>query len=311
MALNPFLAKKLYSYSKDEFLFDSCMEFGNQRFMLSNKESYQLLKMLKREDYFNFFGDANENLYDKTRKFYEFLGIKCYKSIDLNGFDDALKFDLNEDILNHYNYKETYNLIINNGTSEHVFDQKNVFLNSHNLCREGGYMIHMLPFFSWVNHGFYNFNPILFFDLAIANNYQVIDFCIGNRNEELISSDNKTIRFDKTQEEKGLSRFFENISLVEDISKKRIIKNLIKSSYEKIKNVFSKSKVLSYEEFTENIDYPHKGKNFYRQILKSFLKSDNLGRSPFTDLSILVLLKKNGDEKFVSPYQGKYQSDYN
>ena len=108
-----------------------------------------------------------------------------------------------------------------------------------------------------------------------------------------------------------MSRFFENISLVEDISKKRIIKNLIKSSYEKIKNVFSESKVLSYEEFTENIDYPHKGRNFYRQILKSFLKSDNLGRSPFTDLSILVLLKKNGDKKFVSPYQGKYQSDYN
>ena len=79
-------------------------------------------------------------------------------------------------------------------------------------------MIHMLPFFL-VNHGFYNFNPILFFDLAIANNYQVIDFCIGNRNEELISSDNKTIRFDKTQEEKGLSRFFENISWFEDISK--------------------------------------------------------------------------------------------
>ena len=62
-------------------------------------------------------------------------------------------------------------------------------------------------FFSWVNHGFYNFNPILFFDLAIANNYEVIDFCIGNRNQELISSDNKTIRFNKTQEEKDCLDF--------------------------------------------------------------------------------------------------------
>ena len=48
------------------------MEFGNQRFMLSNKE-LSTLKNAEREDYFNFFGDANENLYDKTRKFYEFL----------------------------------------------------------------------------------------------------------------------------------------------------------------------------------------------------------------------------------------------
>jgi hypothetical protein len=76
-------------------------------------------------------------------------------------------------------------LVTNNGTSEHIFDQRSCFENAHRLCKVDGCMIHVLPFHPWVNHGFFNYNPILFRDLAIANEYETDLFAIGDRNARL------------------------------------------------------------------------------------------------------------------------------
>ena len=32
-------------------------------------------------------------------------------------------------------------------------------------------MLHGMPFSGWYDHGFYNFQPTFYLDLAIANNY--------------------------------------------------------------------------------------------------------------------------------------------
>jgi hypothetical protein len=37
-------------------------------------------------------------------------------------------------------------------------------------------MIHDTPFVGWIDHGFYNFNPTFFWDLAAANQYHVYVF---------------------------------------------------------------------------------------------------------------------------------------
>ena len=37
-------------------------------------------------------------------------------------------------------------------------------------------MIHVIPFEGYQNHGFYNYQPSCFMDLALANNYEVIGF---------------------------------------------------------------------------------------------------------------------------------------
>ena len=42
-------------------------------------------------------------------------------------------------------------------------------------------MLHVMPFVNWLNHGFFNFHPIFFTDLAVANNYAVKRLAIGNR----------------------------------------------------------------------------------------------------------------------------------
>lgn len=55
-----------------------------------------------------------------------------------------------------------------------MFNQFAVFKNMHDLTRPGGLMLFVLPFYNWLNHGFYNFNPVLFVDLAAANRYEMV-----------------------------------------------------------------------------------------------------------------------------------------
>ncbi len=87
---------------------------------------------------------------------------------------DAIIADLNEPV----DLGETFDLVTNNGTGEHIFDQRRVFENAHNLSHDC--IVHILPMGPWVNHGFFNFNPILFRDLAYANRYNA-NIWIANR----------------------------------------------------------------------------------------------------------------------------------
>ena len=73
----------------------------------------------------------------------------------------------------------------NNGTGEHIFNQASVFEWMHALCKSGGVMLHLLPMKGWLNHGFYNYNPVLFRDLAQANKYDILGMYLGERNGRL------------------------------------------------------------------------------------------------------------------------------
>ncbi len=118
-----------------------------------------------------------------TKDYFNSIGFKEYKSIDINGAYESFQFDLNKNIFKHYNFDRKYDLVINNGTGEHVFNQYSLFLNFHNLTSVNGIMLNILPFIDWINHGFYNFNPIFFADLAASNNYKIVKISLANRNE--------------------------------------------------------------------------------------------------------------------------------
>ena len=117
-----------------------------------------------------------------TREYFMALGFDDYFSIDINGAYNSYEFDLNSDIKNKYNFHKQYDLVINNGTGEHVFNQANLYLNFHNLTKKNGLMLNIVPFIDWINHGFYNYNPIFFADLAASNNYEIINISLANRN---------------------------------------------------------------------------------------------------------------------------------
>ena len=111
--------------------------------------------------------------------FYKGMGFVRYSCIDADGRHDALMFDLNKNIQQEYDYNEKYELVTNHGTSEHCFNQYQVFENMHNLCANGGIMLHALPFQGYLNHGFFNYQPCLFRDIATANNYRVIGMYVN------------------------------------------------------------------------------------------------------------------------------------
>ena len=160
-----------------------------------------------------------------TKDYFESIGFIKYKSIDINGAYGSYPFDLNKNISKNYNFNEQYDLVINNGTGEHVFNQYSLYLNFHNLTKTNGIMLNILPFIDWINHGFYNFNPIFFADLAASNNYKIIKISLANRNgaELKLQGDNFEILFDQIKPNKNNSKFEKMI----EIAKDKIGKNIL------------------------------------------------------------------------------------
>lgn len=113
-----------------------------------------------------------------VKKFYQRHNFTKYFAIDTNESCYSIPMDLNYNIKTKYNFNEQFDLVTNNGTGEHVFNQLSMFENMHDLCKLNGYMIHVLPFNS-PEHGFYNFNPNLFGALALQNNYEIIKSVIA------------------------------------------------------------------------------------------------------------------------------------
>lgn len=114
-----------------------------------------------------------------TAAYFKALGFASYDAIDVNSKYGSLIMDLNVDLRQHYGFERTFDLVTNNGTGEHVFNQYAVFRNMHNLAAAGGVLLFVLPFHNWMNHGFFNFNPILFGDLAVANGYRILRLSVA------------------------------------------------------------------------------------------------------------------------------------
>ena len=108
--------------------------------------------------------------FDLAKLLYGILfDCQTYRAIDLNGTDAAWRFDLNRPLP----LDESFDVVTNFGTSEHVFDQAQLFRSMHGLTRPGGLMLHAVPSQGGPDHGFYNYHPTFFHDLAAANGYRL------------------------------------------------------------------------------------------------------------------------------------------
>lgn len=122
--------------------------------------------------------------------FYKQLGWKDYVCLDISPKWGAIQLDLNifpgtQFVPEIEQSLESFDLVTNNGTSEHLFNQASVFQWMHALTKSGGLMLHILPWHGWINHGFFNYHPILFRDLAVANAYNIEALYCGQRDGRL------------------------------------------------------------------------------------------------------------------------------
>ncbi len=101
------------------------------------------------------------------------LGFSECKSLDMSAYEGAdYLFDLNQsDLPSHLH--ETFDVIIDGGTIEHVFHVPNALKNIFSMLKCGGKIFHFSPASNYLDHGFYMFSPTLFLDFYEANSFQI------------------------------------------------------------------------------------------------------------------------------------------
>jgi SAM-dependent methyltransferase len=104
--------------------------------------------------------------------FWSSLGFE-YFAIDYGGHRNSVALDLNRDGV-PAKLKNSFDLVVNAGTTEHVANQENAFKVIHDLTRRGGVMLHEVPSGGMINHGFFNYHPRFFQNLAAFNLYEVV-----------------------------------------------------------------------------------------------------------------------------------------
>lgn len=117
-----------------------------------------------------------ESIYDLGNKktkglpyslFFKMRNIR-YISIDINGLDGALPYDLTAPL----NNLEPFDIVANIGTTEHIEEQKQVFCNIHNISKKR--MAHWLPLAGkHSSHGCWGYTLDFFRELAQLNDYKI------------------------------------------------------------------------------------------------------------------------------------------
>jgi len=104
--------------------------------------------------------------------FFRGLGFDVIHSCDISNFEGCSHvFDLNEPLPEELIGQ--YDVVVDSGTIEHVFDQRTALLNISDLLKVKGRVFHFSPGTNFVDHGFYMYSPTLFYDYYTANRFNI------------------------------------------------------------------------------------------------------------------------------------------
>jgi predicted O-methyltransferase YrrM len=111
----------------------------------------------------------------KAGDLFKTWGFSESLALDVSGYEGAeVLFDLNRSDL-PASLLDRFGLIINGGTLEHVFHVPNALYNISRVLKIGGMIVHIAPLHNWIDHGFYQFGPTLFYDYYRQCNYPVLE----------------------------------------------------------------------------------------------------------------------------------------
>ncbi len=106
--------------------------------------------------------------------FFRMLGVKQTRAIDYSDFEGAeIVADLNQPIRDELH--EQFDIVVDSGTIEHIFDTRAVLMNIGRMLRPGGRVIHMTPCNNFANHGFFQISPTLLIDYYQANAFRDVN----------------------------------------------------------------------------------------------------------------------------------------
>jgi SAM-dependent methyltransferase len=103
--------------------------------------------------------------------YFRLLGVRGdLQALDYSTFEQAdVVHDLNVPVPKEL--RGRFDLVLDSGTMEHVFDVRQALANIVHLLKPGGRVMHISPANNFVNHGLYQFSPTLFFDYYAANGF--------------------------------------------------------------------------------------------------------------------------------------------
>ncbi len=119
-----------------------------------------------------------------------------YLAIDVCPAPNTEVVDLNFDRLPE-RYWEYFDVVLDFGTTEHIFNQWNSFEFMHDSVRVGGAIYCVLPASGYLDHGYYCYTPLFFNDFAKANNYEIIDLFVAPAGLNDVKKLNIDVRNDK------------------------------------------------------------------------------------------------------------------
>jgi SAM-dependent methyltransferase len=108
--------------------------------------------------------------YTSDKVFFRALAGCDALALDVSEYEGAdYIWDLNNPIPPEL--ESQFGVILDAGTLEHVFDVKQALQNLNRMLVSGGRVIHMSPGSNFLEHGFYQFSPTLFYDYYGVNGF--------------------------------------------------------------------------------------------------------------------------------------------
>jgi SAM-dependent methyltransferase len=162
---------------KNGVSFERMATLGRQGLYLNR---HALISVL-RESGYEMSKDCARRLMDPTTKYAEevfsLLGAKEIFAIDVSDYEGAqILHDMNMPIPGRL--ASSFDLVLDGGTLEHVFDFPTALRNATQMVRPGGRFISNTMANNFCGHGFYQFSPELFYRFLCPRNGYAMESCI-------------------------------------------------------------------------------------------------------------------------------------
>ena len=174
MGISASAARVLLNQAAEKPFSGSVMQLGRQKIYFT----YAEVERWSGESGVPISGDVLSTIEDKESivtdtDFFTMLGFDEVHSCDMSAYEGSTHIvDLNEPLPEELIGK--YDTVFDGGTIEHVFDQRTVFKNIHDLLKTPGRIIHFSPGTHWVDHGFYMYSPLFFYEFYTANVFDIL-----------------------------------------------------------------------------------------------------------------------------------------
>ncbi len=152
--------------------FDSTLTLGRQNLYLEPREYARLLSRLGHA--------APDALPAYADDMLRALGASRVDAMDASAYEGAtLIHDLNQPVPADWHGR--YDLLLDAGTLEHVFDVRTAIMNVMAMIKPGGRFIAVSPANNWFGHGFFQFSPEFFFRaFSPSSGFSIVEMYVAD-----------------------------------------------------------------------------------------------------------------------------------